>query len=650
MDKKRFRWEPVIISQMDTEAIEAKMKQLVPGFGLSEFTVKAEKYISYEDLSEEEYYPKAKFSEADEDFIWMACGELWKRLVPHRPAVEMVAQQVDSLIDEIIKAGRKKRWNEMLDRNREALDLICRYIIENTGTKPTLRLEFYEKLCNATIYDFESFLDDLIQNLIIDQEYERVIDIAGALAEGLGDDVFLDFKAESLFGLGRQDEAESLYQEIIGRNPDNPWLPIHAGDCFTGYSPKDLSKAKDYYLKALSIAQKQAGKPEDKDALQAVYQELIDLAYETDDHKAAAYYERLFNSLEAKKVGRNDPCPCGSGQKYKKCCGLNATKTPPEPPLDRRAMERDLLSLTQHLEGKDFGSLEEMNDYLDSFNQIGDIPDWVPETPLEHAQNLIYEALGTTGKERLELVEQALEISPDCADAYVLLAEEKAQTFEEALSLYEAGVKAGERALGKKTFQKQVGNFWHIIETRPYMRARTGMAQCLWYLGKHNEAIGHYYGLLRLNPNDNGGIRYLLAAALLEMAKIDELEKLLDKYDEPTAAWLYTRPLAIYIKQGDVPQARKLLKEAIDFNPNVVAYLLGRKKLPKELPERVGFGNKDEAIVYAFEFGSGWHQTEGAIQWLSLVSGKPPGKWQAGKRPVGIPDAFLRAFESEDKK
>ena len=23
------------------------------------------------------------------------------------------------------------------------------------------------------------------------------------------------------------------------------------------------------------------------------------------------------------KVGRNDPCPCGSGKKYKKCCGLS---------------------------------------------------------------------------------------------------------------------------------------------------------------------------------------------------------------------------------------------------------------------------------------------------------------------------------------
>jgi preprotein translocase subunit SecA len=24
------------------------------------------------------------------------------------------------------------------------------------------------------------------------------------------------------------------------------------------------------------------------------------------------------------KVGRNDPCPCGSGKKYKKCCGKTA--------------------------------------------------------------------------------------------------------------------------------------------------------------------------------------------------------------------------------------------------------------------------------------------------------------------------------------
>ena len=35
--------------------------------------------------------------------------------------------------------------------------------------------------------------------------------------------------------------------------------------------------------------------------------------------------ERLLNPPEPKiaekKIGRNDPCPCGSGNKYKKCCG-----------------------------------------------------------------------------------------------------------------------------------------------------------------------------------------------------------------------------------------------------------------------------------------------------------------------------------------
>lgn len=28
----------------------------------------------------------------------------------------------------------------------------------------------------------------------------------------------------------------------------------------------------------------------------------------------------------AEKVGRNDPCPCGSGKKYKKCCGAGTIK------------------------------------------------------------------------------------------------------------------------------------------------------------------------------------------------------------------------------------------------------------------------------------------------------------------------------------
>ena len=44
------------------------------------------------------------------------------------------------------------------------------------------------------------------------------------------------------------------------------------------------------------------------------------------DEKASeiAREYRDANIAHSEKIGRNDPCPCGSGKKYKKCCGKNA--------------------------------------------------------------------------------------------------------------------------------------------------------------------------------------------------------------------------------------------------------------------------------------------------------------------------------------
>ena len=42
-----------------------------------------------------------------------------------------------------------------------------------------------------------------------------------------------------------------------------------------------------------------------------------------EDKKKALYREakKANTVIKGKKVGRNDPCPCGSGKKYKNCCG-----------------------------------------------------------------------------------------------------------------------------------------------------------------------------------------------------------------------------------------------------------------------------------------------------------------------------------------
>lgn len=44
-----------------------------------------------------------------------------------------------------------------------------------------------------------------------------------------------------------------------------------------------------------------------------------------EETRKALYLEQKKSGTIVKgpKIGRNDPCPCGSGKKYKKCCGRN---------------------------------------------------------------------------------------------------------------------------------------------------------------------------------------------------------------------------------------------------------------------------------------------------------------------------------------
>lgn len=240
------------------------------------------------------------------------------------------------------------------------------------------------------------------------------------------------------------------------------------------------------------------------------------------------------------------------------------------------------------------------------------------ETPLRKAQDTIYDAWEINdSKRRVALARKALEISPDCADAYALLAEETASSLTEALNLYRQGVEAGERALGKEAFEEDVGHFWGILETRPYMRARAGLAECLWASGKHDEAIQHYKDMLRLNPNDNQGIRDLLMPRLIEMGRDEEAEALFKEYrDDGMASWIYSRALLDFRKTGDSEMSRKSLAAAVKKNKHIPAYLLGRKKMPRFLPEYYSPGAETEAVFYTKENLEGWKITPGALEWL----------------------------------
>jgi preprotein translocase subunit SecA len=52
-------------------------------------------------------------------------------------------------------------------------------------------------------------------------------------------------------------------------------------------------------------------------------QRLTEVHAAAGDEEAAPRSKAETVVRQAPKVGRNDPCPCGSGKKYKKCHGVN---------------------------------------------------------------------------------------------------------------------------------------------------------------------------------------------------------------------------------------------------------------------------------------------------------------------------------------
>ena len=68
--------------------------------------------------------------------------------------------------------------------------------------------------------------------------------------------------------------------------------------------------------------------------------------------------------MKTTEIGRNDPCPCGSGKKFKHCClGKESSTT-----SDHGAAGTSE-TLRKELEGLQFNSLEDAQAFLDQITQ-----------------------------------------------------------------------------------------------------------------------------------------------------------------------------------------------------------------------------------------------------------------------------------------
>lgn len=286
--------------------------------------------------------------------------------------------------------------------------------------------------------------------------------------------------------------------------------------------------------------------------------------------------------------------------------------------VDRRAAEEALWAIEGMTKEREFDSEEDFNAFLQQKVAAQEFA-LIPSTALEKAQKIMFSAFeAPRAADRTRMALEALETCPDCADAYVLLAEEEEDTREQR-RLYGLGVEAGERALGPDAFSEFRGRFWGVVTTRPYMRAKAGLARTLWELGEREEALAHYREMLELNPGDNQGNRYLLLQGCVESGLDEEAWRLLREHEDGSVEFLFTKALLLFRMRGDTKIARQTLANAAAANVHVLSYLLGHRTLPRRVPESYTVGSEEEAIGYVSAYADAWTGTPGMMDFVITV-------------------------------
>ncbi|MGA2929749.1 MAG: SEC-C metal-binding domain-containing protein, partial [Solirubrobacteraceae bacterium] len=175
----------------------------------------------------------------------------------------------------------------------------------------------------------DAWLIDLPMALASRGLVDDAVSVGDALAQLDQDNpaLFANDVAVILAEAGRGEQALERVEQNLRRFPDDIWTQIHAGDVHLALS--DSSRAERAFRDALALARAHADASEIGDANERLArllaeqpgreQEANAIAQEM-HHAARAVHQRL---RLAAKIGRNDPCPCGSGRKYKRCCGAS---------------------------------------------------------------------------------------------------------------------------------------------------------------------------------------------------------------------------------------------------------------------------------------------------------------------------------------
>lgn len=164
---------------------------------------------------------------------------------------------------------------------------------------------------------------------------------------------------------------------------------------------------------------------------------------------------------------------------------------------------------------------------------------------------------------------------------------------------------------------------WLELSNRPILRTIHAYGLELMNQKKYLEAIKEFEFIIKVNPNDNQGVRYLIIECLFHLEKYIDILKLNSKYkDDRSPEFLYGVFLVLYILDRK-DEALIQYKKAKKHFPFVAEELIKSKHVfPKTddpfLIKQEGygypFGSKQEAYEYWERNQLFWNKADGIVE------------------------------------
>lgn len=222
-----------------------------------------------------------------------------------------------------------------------------------------------------------------------------------------------------------------------------------------------------------------------------------------------------------------------------------------------------------------------------------------------------------------KLFQHAIEINPDQADAYNGLAciAMEQNNYEEGQTFSALALEKTRKSLAGENPDSYT--WWGDSKTRPYMRARHNLGLCMWKLGNLAGAINEFEAMVKLNPNDNQGVRFLIGSLYHQSGK---LRRALAQYKRSSANSEHSGdPHNEYNYALALFEAKKYSESVLRFrvaffsNLHIVEILLS--KPVKTLPIYYGtnLAQPSYAYDYMYEYETLWAGKSTAITFLNAV-------------------------------